>query len=274
MSNTPKFACDKAITDEITHNYLQQRVLQSLHTLRGQYRQSTTDIVKRTTQNVMSSWSHRNHSKHINSMDSNELSRDGSNVAGKAAQPSHQTIKITSIRKSSSPLILCNSKNIVNEIRGIGGIQISMSHDGRIKAIDVQSLYLPQQPLSTRHSRLDSDESLTMSADMLSYQSQSINQPHNVEVNSSSRGKGSHMYAMYNRDKTNLLSDSLDADRDALTAIFKTCYGFEWKHSTNWGNKDTSLRNWYGVKTDVDGRVVELDLSRNGLRGEYHPIQS
>lgn len=56
-------------------------------------------------------------------------------------------------------------------------------------------------------------------------------------------------------------------DRAALVAIYNATGGENWKHKTNW-NSDKPLDDWYGVATDSEGRVTELRLSSNQLRGE------
>ncbi|MDE2783399.1 MAG: Ig-like domain-containing protein [Gemmatimonadota bacterium] len=50
------------------------------------------------------------------------------------------------------------------------------------------------------------------------------------------------------------------ADRAALVALYEATDGPNWTDNTNWLS-DAPLREWYGVKTDASGRVVELDLS-------------
>ena len=55
-------------------------------------------------------------------------------------------------------------------------------------------------------------------------------------------------------------------DRDALVALYQAADGASWTNSDNWLT-DTPIGTWYGVTTDERGRVIELDLSQNGLRG-------
>ena len=59
-------------------------------------------------------------------------------------------------------------------------------------------------------------------------------------------------------------------DRDALVALYQTTAGASWTNSDNWLS-DAPIDNWYGVTTNRDGRVTELDLSENGLRGTLPP---
>ncbi len=55
-------------------------------------------------------------------------------------------------------------------------------------------------------------------------------------------------------------------ERAALVALYETTDGANWKRSDNWLT-ELPVSTWYGVTTDASGRVTELILSRNGLRG-------
>ncbi|CAN0377589.1 unnamed protein product, partial [Laminaria digitata] len=55
-------------------------------------------------------------------------------------------------------------------------------------------------------------------------------------------------------------------DRDALVALYNATDGANWKESTNW-NKGANLSLWHGIKANDQGRVVELHLPSNNLRG-------
>ena len=59
---------------------------------------------------------------------------------------------------------------------------------------------------------------------------------------------------------------SATGDRTALVALYGATDGPNWVHRTNW-NTTAPLGQWYGVQTDTRGRVVRLDLERNGLSG-------
>jgi len=52
----------------------------------------------------------------------------------------------------------------------------------------------------------------------------------------------------------------------ALMALYRATDGENWRDNTNWGNKDTLLSDWYGVKTK-NGAVTEIRLSYNNLAG-------
>ena len=59
-------------------------------------------------------------------------------------------------------------------------------------------------------------------------------------------------------------------DREALVALYEATDGDNWVNSENWLT-DASLGSWYGVTIDDRGRVIELDLSHNGLSGTIPP---
>ena len=59
-------------------------------------------------------------------------------------------------------------------------------------------------------------------------------------------------------------------DRDVLVALYNATSGASWTNSTNWLS-DRPLGEWYGVTTDAYGRVTELDLTHNELRGPIPP---
>ena len=59
-----------------------------------------------------------------------------------------------------------------------------------------------------------------------------------------------------------------DPDRRALNAFYDDTDGVNWTHMENW-NTDEPLDRWYGVMMNYeDGRIMELDLSANGLSGD------
>ncbi len=53
---------------------------------------------------------------------------------------------------------------------------------------------------------------------------------------------------------------AIDFDRAALVALYNATDGPNWADNTNWLT-DAPLGEWYGVRTDGQGRVVEIDLS-------------
>jgi len=62
-------------------------------------------------------------------------------------------------------------------------------------------------------------------------------------------------------------TDTHEADRAELVALYHATRGGGWTYSTNWLS-DAHIGEWYGVATDADGRVIELDLGDNGLSGQ------
>lgn len=59
-------------------------------------------------------------------------------------------------------------------------------------------------------------------------------------------------------------------DRAALEAFYEATGGPGWDNNENWLT-DAPLGDWYGITTDANGRVVELDLFFNGLAGRIPP---
>ena len=57
------------------------------------------------------------------------------------------------------------------------------------------------------------------------------------------------------------------ADLAVLITLYKATGGDNWKDNTNWLSSTSPLDQWYGVTTDDEGWVTELDLAYNGLTG-------
>ena len=55
-------------------------------------------------------------------------------------------------------------------------------------------------------------------------------------------------------------------DRAALEALYDATNGANWSRNDNW-KTDEPLGQWFGVRTNSDGRVTRLDLSENQLSG-------
>ena len=60
------------------------------------------------------------------------------------------------------------------------------------------------------------------------------------------------------------------ADRDVLVALYNATNGANWTRNDNWLS-NRPLGEWYGVTTDANGRVTELDLTQNRLSGPIPP---
>ena len=71
-------------------------------------------------------------------------------------------------------------------------------------------------------------------------------------------------------DAARVAMGTAQGDRAALVALYEATDGPNWRHNTNWLT-DKPLGEWYGVTTNADGRVVRLDLTRNGLTGTIPP---
>ena len=61
-----------------------------------------------------------------------------------------------------------------------------------------------------------------------------------------------------------------DPQRAALEALYTATDGPKWTRADNWLT-DAPLGEWHGLDTDASGRVVEVDLSGNGLAGPIRP---
>ena len=59
---------------------------------------------------------------------------------------------------------------------------------------------------------------------------------------------------------------SVAGDRAGLVALYDATDGSNWRFSANWLS-GRPLSEWYGVKTDGNGRVTWLHLNQNNLRG-------
>ncbi len=64
-----------------------------------------------------------------------------------------------------------------------------------------------------------------------------------------------------------------DPEREALIALYKQTNGPNWKNKKNWSAL-APLGEWYGVTTDADGRVTQLNLEDNDLSGLLPPTLS
>ena len=61
--------------------------------------------------------------------------------------------------------------------------------------------------------------------------------------------------------------DPSAADREALVAFYNATGGANWTNNTTWLTT-APVGQWYGVTTDANGRVTELNLTSNQLKGE------
>ena len=56
-------------------------------------------------------------------------------------------------------------------------------------------------------------------------------------------------------------------DRAALVKLYNATDGENWRTNDNWLS-DRHIDEWSGVTVDAEGRVIKLDLARQGLKGE------
>ncbi|CAM9288692.1 unnamed protein product [Ectocarpus sp. 8 AP-2014] len=59
-------------------------------------------------------------------------------------------------------------------------------------------------------------------------------------------------------------------DRDVLVALYDATDGDHWRRKKNW-KTGAALSEWYGVKVNSEGRVVELSLQANNLTAHHFP---
>ena len=60
------------------------------------------------------------------------------------------------------------------------------------------------------------------------------------------------------------------SDREILVALHEATNGENWVNQDNWLT-NTPLHSWFGVSTDLYGRVTRIQLSENGLTGRLPP---
>ena len=83
-------------------------------------------------------------------------------------------------------------------------------------------------------------------------------------------GRMEDFNAVYRRHHGGFAIDSspeVSLDRSALFALYNAVGGEQWKEDGNW-TSSAPLGAWYGVSTEVGGRVRLLDLSANQLNGQ------
>lgn len=74
-------------------------------------------------------------------------------------------------------------------------------------------------------------------------------------------------YLSYLAHPPYLFVGSTPTDRKALAALFNATNGRSWEHSQGWCTT-AKLKHWYGVTVDEQGRVVELRLPNNKMKGK------
>ena len=66
------------------------------------------------------------------------------------------------------------------------------------------------------------------------------------------------------------IEDLPQVDRQALVAFYNATGGPAWTNSSKWLS-DAHIGHWHGVKLNRSGRVVELRLTQNALKGNLPP---
>ena len=67
---------------------------------------------------------------------------------------------------------------------------------------------------------------------------------------------------------SNSSGSSMEMDREILVNLYRSTNGDSWSCRDGWLNNTLNLGRWFGVRTNDEGRVVELNLNRNNLRGK------
>ncbi|PAU92302.1 Two component regulator three Y domain protein, partial [Aliifodinibius salipaludis] len=74
-------------------------------------------------------------------------------------------------------------------------------------------------------------------------------------------------WSLVNTGELELSPGSVSGDRQALMDLYSATGGDSWANNSGWGSGDPS-GSWHGVEVDANGRVVRLDLWKNGLQGQ------
>ena len=83
--------------------------------------------------------------------------------------------------------------------------------------------------------------------------------------NCSRQETAAHIYARASR-LTRL--GSTETDRKIIVQLYQSTNGNNWYRQDGWDDNDLDLGSWFGVKTNDEGQVVELNLGNNNLRGK------
>ena len=114
----------------------------------------------------------------------------------------------------------------------------------------------------------------TLSADVSWFSHAGDDETHRYNFYEATGGRGTitmgGLSAFLKDSSSHTPSGSVASDRAALVALYNATDGTNWHNNTNWLS-DEPLGNWYGVTTDVNGRVSRLQLAENQLSGELPP---
>ena len=71
-------------------------------------------------------------------------------------------------------------------------------------------------------------------------------------------------FALVNLDQ--LIEEEKELERAALIALYNATNGNSWTNKTNWCSEEP-LSEWFGISTNMDGRVTGIELGNNNLVG-------
>ncbi|CAN0185805.1 unnamed protein product, partial [Pylaiella littoralis] len=100
--------------------------------------------------------------------------------------------------------------------------------------------------------------------------SQQQQQPECSSYPRTTRGQFHGVFILPNQPCSQVLFTMASTDRDVLLVLHQSTGGARWKNKVNWGT-DTPISQWCGVKVNDQGRVVEVFLGGNNLRGPIPP---
>ena len=69
---------------------------------------------------------------------------------------------------------------------------------------------------------------------------------------------------------TDALAQDSSSDRDVLVTLYHATDGPNWENNDSWLSS-APIGEWYGVVTNADGRVSELNMFDNRLNGKIPP---
>ena len=98
-----------------------------------------------------------------------------------------------------------------------------------------------------------------------------------IEENEAKESRSGEIIVAYGELKQTIKVNQQEApdyeaiERAALVEFYKAAAGEEWLDKTNWCS-DKPLGEWYGIKTNEKGRVISVNISYNGEKGDIAKI--
>jgi hypothetical protein len=267
---------DEENSENLSLDYLQSRVLKSLHWLGGEYRATTSEIIRQKFQSE--------DIIHLQGTSSSKYDKQ----PGNSRNIPRVTPKVKAQNERDSVKEKSSSGIHTNIIPGVGSLHIMTTSDGGIDGVyDSSSQYrLAYPPKTSRdHSSFPMSpprvsllpKSTTATDEQVSNKFFSVRTiADTMEVDQfhkNSRGDPD-LFSYFNDALTyEIIPKKNDGnpstDRQVLREIFQQCSGQQWICSKGWtSGENLPLRCWHGVKVDKDGFVTELDLSYNNLVGK------